>query len=267
MSENLDTNLPEGSSNLEQKQEPQTPEYSEIEQRALEMGWRPKEEFNGDEADFIDAGEFVRRKPLFDKIENSSREVKQLRKAFDALKQHYTTVKDAEYNRALTALKNARREALSAGDGDRFETIDDEIKRVEVEAAQIQSVGVVEEAPQVHPEFAAWTNRNPWYTSEKHMKVFADELGNKLGARGMTPREVLAEVEKAVKAEFPHKFRNSNKDSAPDVDSSAPRGSKRDTFVLSEQEERVMNTLIRSDPKTFTREKYIAELKAAKGIK
>ena len=46
----------------QQEQAQHTPDP--IETRALEMGWRPKEEFDGNEEDFIDAKEFVRRKPL-----------------------------------------------------------------------------------------------------------------------------------------------------------------------------------------------------------
>ena len=138
---------------------PEQKEPTEIEKRAIEMGWRPKEEFNGDEADFIDAGEFVRRKPLFDKIEDSSRQIKQLHKALEAFKQHYSSVKEAEYNRALTALKQHRKEALTAGDGDRFEAIDEEIKRVETEASKIQEVQQVEDTPTVHPESAIVTGK------------------------------------------------------------------------------------------------------------
>ena len=53
------------------------PELSPIEQKALEMGWRPKEEFEGEEADFIDATEFVRRKPLFEKIDTVGKELRE----------------------------------------------------------------------------------------------------------------------------------------------------------------------------------------------
>ena len=56
----------EENQNLEQE----APELSPIEQKAIQMGWRPKEQFEGDEEEFIDAKEFVRRQPLFDRIEN-----------------------------------------------------------------------------------------------------------------------------------------------------------------------------------------------------
>lgn len=248
--------------------EPKAPEYTEIEQRAMEMGWRPLTEFNGDENDFIDAKEFVNRKPLFDKIESTGKELKQMRKAFDALKNHYTTVHETAYRDALNNLKQARKDAIAQGDGERFDQVDTEIKRVEAEAAKIQNVAEVKPEPEVHPQFVSWSNRNPWYNSVGYMRAYADEVGVKLGAQGVDPIEVLKRVEEAVRKEFPDKFRNSNKNEAPDVESSGRRTSvKKDDFQLNPQEERIFQTLHKSDPKTFTREKYVAELKAAKGIK
>src|SRR5690349_8946842 len=113
-------------------------EYTAIEQKAMEMGWRPLEEFEGAEEDFVDAKEYVGRKPLFDKISTQSREVKQLRQAVEALKTHYTAVRETEYNRALAALKAERKTALNEGDGDKFEALTDEIASIEEQAAQIK---------------------------------------------------------------------------------------------------------------------------------
>lgn len=240
---------------------------SPVEQKAMEMGWRPKEEFNGDEADFIPADEFVRRKPLFDKIEHQSKEIKSVRKALDALKEHYTKVQETEYRRALKALKSERRDALASGDADKFEQLDDEIKNVEEQAKKLkeEDIAPVEQESSVHPEFAAWTNRNPWYGSVKYMKEYADDVGTKLAAQGMPPAEVLKAVEAAVKKEFPHKFRNPNKDSAPHAEaSSSSQKSKGSAFELTEQERNIMNTLVRSG--TMTKEQYIKDLKKAKGL-
>lgn len=252
---------------------PEVPQLTEIEKRAVEMGWRPLDEFNGDEDDFIDAKEFVRRKPLFDKIEGQSKEIKSVRKALEALKTHYTKVQETEYNRALTTLKEKRQEAISNADGVTFDQIDTQIKEVESAMAVVkdtQNRPLVEDPPVVHPEFVAWQNKNQWYSAYKYMRSWADDHGTELAKQGLTPSEVLRRVEADVKKEFPDKFVNPNKAGAPSVEGNTnSRGTRagKDTFELSEVETSIMNTLIRSDPKTFTREKYIAELKAAKGIK
>jgi hypothetical protein len=250
----------------EQQVEKQT---SPIEERALEMGWRPREEFEGDEEDFIDAKEFVRRKPLFDKIESVSRESKTLRKALDSLKSHYTKVRETEYQKALRDLKQEQKQALADGDVDRFYAIEDEQKLVEQEKAVFMEAQaqIQTEPQQVHPEFAAWVDRNRWYETQPHMQTFADGVGARLQgavrAGTMTPAQVLKEIEKAVRDEFPTRFRNPNKDKPAAVEGSVRSGtSSTKEPVLSDEERQIMNTLVRGGH--LTKEQYLADLKRAK---
>jgi len=256
--------------NQEQLEQPSEPKHSEVELRAMEMGWRPKEEYNGDEENFIDAKEFVRRKPLFDKIEHQGKQIKAVTKALEALKTHYTRVEEAAVQKAISQMKAQRKEALANGDGDSFELIDDEIKKAESSLAEIEKareIPLVEEEV-VNPEWNAWQSRNSWYNTAPHMKVFADQVGATLAQRGMAPAEVLKEVEKAVRKEFPQKFTNPNKASAPDVDSGGGKPktvNKADDGFMNEQEKKVMNDLVRTG--VLTKEKYISDLKAIKGLK
>jgi DNA-binding ferritin-like protein len=250
--------------------EKKAPEPSAIELRAIEMGWRPKEEWDGDPDEFVDAKEYVGRKPLFDKIQSQSRSLKETNRALEALKTHYTKVKEDEYQRALKTLKEERASAVEEGDRVAFNRLDDEIKGIEKSAAEIAAIRatpLVQEQPVEHPAFMAWKNRNQWYTTTEYMKSYADQVGARLAATGMVPEDVLKEVEKAVRKEFPQKFTNPNKASAPDVDSSRGNTGKstKDAEVeLTPQERRIMETLIKSDPVTFTKEKYMAQLKAIK---
>lgn len=256
MTEQVD--LPEGG----EKQE--APQYTDIEIKALDLGWRPKEEFEGDEEAFIDAKEFVRRQPLFDKISQQSREIKEVRKALEALKTHYTTVKESEYERALQTLKNERKAALTDGDGDKFEALDEEIKTTEKQLEAIkeqQNIPVVSEPPQ---EFVDWKNANRWYSETAYMRNFADEYGLRLAKQGVPPGEVLKQVTAAVKKEFPHKFTNPNKGAAPNVNEGkgSSKSSGSGEAGLTEQERKIMNTLVHSG--AITKEKYLADLKAIK---
>lgn len=254
----------------ENQNEPQTPQLSEVEQRALEMGWRPREEFDGDDADFIDAKEFVARRPLFDKIESQSRELKAVRKALDALKTHYTTVKKTEYERALSDLKASQKQALTEGDIEKYHQLaeaQDQIKEEVRVFENTQEQLNVQDPVAPAPEFVQWVNRNAWYASKPHMRLFADEVGVRLAAQGVSRDEVLKRVEQEVRKEFPNQFRNPNKDSAPTVSGkpSTARGnsSKNEEMALTDQERTIMNTLVRGGH--ITKEKYLADLKATKG--
>lgn len=251
--------------NQENTQEQVTPEYSEVELKALDMGWKPKEAFEGDPVAFIDADEFVRRQPLFDKISSQSREVKELRKALDAFKLHYSTVKEAEYKRALEQLKAARAEAVTDADGARFAALDAEVKSVEAQVDLLKETKNTPSAPEIHPEFEAWTRQNRWYTETKYMREFADEVGVRLHQQGLSPKEVLVKVAEAVKKEFPQKFVNPNKEAAPNVNSSTKAPAKGGNFeaTLTADERNIMNTLVRGGH--MTKEAYLEGLKATRG--
>lgn len=254
--------------NKQEGQEQQVaPELSPIEQKALEMGWRPKEEFEGEEDDFIDAKEFVRRKPLFDKIEGQSKELKAVRKAIDALKEHYSQREEAAVTSALKRLKAARKEAIENSDGENFENIDLEIKRVETEAAKIKELQRAETVPEIHPEFTGWVNKNPWYRDTGYMRNWADDFGSKLHMANpdLTPSQVLKKVEEAVRKEFPHKFTNPNKQNAPDVENGRQAGRSTEgkgnsvESQLDERSRKIMNDLVRS--KTMTKDEYLKQWK------
>lgn len=244
------------------------PQYSDIELKAMEMGWRPKDEFNGDETDFIDAKEFVARKPLYDKIAHQSKQMKNLTNAVEALKEHYTMVQKTEYNRALTALRNERKQAIAEGDGERVDAIEQQMDRAKEQVAEIERAAktpIVEEVQQVHPELAEWQSKNQWYVSgPQYMKAFADQVGAQLAQSGMHRSDVLTEVAKRVRQEFPEKFKNPNKADAPAVGNArvTAKPAKGAEIQLTEQERNIMNTLVKGGH--ITKEKYLADLKAAK---
>ena len=257
-----------------EQEDPQKAEALTIEDRAREMGWRPREEFHGDDADFIDAKEFINRKPLFDKIEAQGKQLKDVLRALNNLKQHYTMVRDTEYKRALDVLKKQRSAAIKEGDGDTYEELDDHITRIEKEAADLQVLKqeIPEEQP-VHPEFQNWLTRNSWYQSVGYMRAFADQVGAELHGRGMSREKVLKGVEEAVRAEFPDKFRNRNKQDAPRVDSDTKgsgSGKRESGLDLTPQEKKIMGDFLRMknpDGTPFmTKEQYISDLKKAKGL-
>jgi hypothetical protein len=254
----------------EGNEEGSQPELTEVEQRALEMGWKPKTDFNGDDDTFVDAKEFVSRKPLFDRIEHQSRELKEVRKALKALGDHHQKVREVEYQEALKSLRNEKKNALESGDADRLIEIDDRI--AEEKARQVVAQNQAQNrANDPHPEFVNWVKENTWYVADQELRQVADQVGTAHAAANpnLTPEEVLQYVKGRVKRLFPEKFNNPNKErpSAVEGSSRAPTrstASNKDTFTLSEDERRVMNTFIRSG--VLTKEQYISDLKKVKGI-
>lgn len=244
------------------------PTPNEVEARTA--GWVPKEEYHGDENKWVDADEFVRRGPLFEKINVQSRELKEVKKALDQLKAHHATVEATAYKKAITDLKAEKREAFIDGDPDKIIELDDRIadlKEQEKIAAynRTQEVAQTVEA-QINPEFTAWTNRNSWYTTNGPMRAYADRLGTELSSGGMSPTDVLRKVEAQIKEEFPQKFRNANRDKTSSVEGTSKGGGKGgDSVTLSDDERNIMNRFVRQG--IMTEVQYKAELKKTKETK
>ncbi len=260
MSDNVENQVDQVSDNQES-----APQYSEVEQKALEMGWRPKDQFDGDEADFIDAKEFIGRKPLYDKIAQQSKQIKNVTAAVEALRVHYTKVRETAVNDAIRALREEKKRAIADGDGELVDAIEQRIDDAKQEVADIKRAAetpIVEDVQQVHPEFASWQAQNKWYVEgPQYMRDFADAQGKRLHSQGLSPSEVLKEVAKLTRQEFPHKFTNPNKADAPAVGSAKAggRSPKVNDYQLSEQELAIMNKFVRQG--IMTKEEYIADLK------
>jgi len=270
MTEELKMTLPEGvelapESPEEPQGEPAAPEFSEVEQEAMTHGWKPESEFESKTGKkWKTAEQFMELKPLYDKIDEQHREVKNLKKGMEAFGKHYNKMEQAAYDRAMNDLKSQRKTALEEGDLVLAEEIRDtmDLKKREATLAPI-----VEPQEDRTAEMNSWKQRNDWYEKDEDMTAYADGVGNKLLRSGKDPTDILAEVSKRTRAAFPAKFRNPNKDTAPRVESGSGgrnRGGS-ETAGLTAQEIQIMEQLIRSGA-PITREAYIRDLKKSKGV-
>jgi hypothetical protein len=227
------------------------PQLTEIESRAAEQGWRPKDEWDGDPEAWRPAKEFLDRGELFKKIDQQNRELKEFKKTLEQFAQHHQRVAQAEYKRARDELLKEKKEALIEGDADAVIDIDEKLAAVR-EAQRAPAVPQVDPTHQVL--FQGWVQRNGWYETNEAMRAYADKVGNRLGATGMSPNE----------KEFAAKFENPNRNKPTAVEAGSNKASgKKDTFQLSEEERRVMRRFVSQIP-GMTEEKYIADLKKIK---
>lgn len=247
--------------NEQEVQESKPTEPTEIEQRAMEMGWKPQSEFDPDSGkEWIPADEFVRRKPLFDKIDKMSRDLRTMQQGMEAFKQHHEAVKKTEYERAMADLKKQRQAAIEEQDAVKAFEVSDKMR--ELEQSQ-------QNASQIQPQqdlFTDWVAENKWYKTDVELQEFADALGI-MYSKKMPPAEVLEKVSVEVRKKFPEKFRNPNKDRVSAVETAdgkkrTPRNTN-DNYALSDDERRIMRRIVSTG--VMTEAEYIAELKRTKG--
>lgn len=239
------------------------------EAEAREQGWRPKEEFDGDENKWRPAKEFVERGELFGKIDGLGKELKETRKALKMLQEHHSKVKETEFNRAVNELKVQQKKHLEEGNSDEYLKTTELLTDLKAEQKAREVIGQQQAAQaqnQVDPRFTSWQEKNGWYAKDQEMRQFADTLG--LGYAqanpGVDPDIVLEYVSKQVKQAFKDKFENPNRTKPSAVEGgSVTQGQKKETVELSDDERRVMNTFVRQG--VMTKEEYLAQVKAMRG--
>lgn len=178
----------------------------EIESKARQMGWVPKENFRGSEEQWVDAEEFVRRgeeilpivrannRKLQDQLSRQEQQIADLTKAV------------TESNESLTAFHDYHQESLTRALADQREKLMDQLEqaresgdvRAEIKAQdQLAEVREQErvlkakpkEEPKPEPttsqnredpEFTAWRKDNDWYGVDKKKTAFADGMAMQL---------------------------------------------------------------------------------------
>lgn len=251
--------------NQEQNTEAQSsePQYTETELRAMEQGWVPKDQYSGpnkwrDAEDFLDRGE------LFKKLDQQNKRLSTYDQTLQDLKKHHEKVRETEYKRALATLREEKKAALNDGDADAVVDIDDRIAELREEAKRVETAPAVNTNVEPDPRFMIWVNKNPWYNNDKAMKVYADEVGQKMALSGANPQEILMEVERRVKREFPERFNNPNRDKPGAVEGGTSKsGGRKESFTLTSEETRAMHRFVNAG--VLTKEQYIAEIKASRG--
>ena len=228
---------------------------------AREKGWRPKEEYEGDPEGWVGAEEFVKRQPLFDKIKNQSKKLKELERTVEALAKHYQSNVQQARDRALAELKAERKEAIEMGEADKVELIDERIQTVK------QMPDPVAPPPSLAPEIEQFVESNKeWFNKDQDMTAFAVSyneayLKNHPGDLAKS----LDETIKAVKRAYPDKFANQKRTAPPAVEGGgAPLGSNSKYSVsrLNREQKLVYDQLVKVH-KQMSHDDYFKSLEEA----
>ncbi len=187
------------------------PAISESERAAREKGWRPKEEFEGNAAEWVDHEEFHRRTPLFDKISKQNKTLKDLNAKIIALVEHNQNLEKRTREKVLAELKQQRKEAVQYGDTEAFDEVEKRIEEVQAEELSLKiddepaaPAEPVQEIPQPIKDFAE--RNDSWFEKDKEMTDYAVYKVQSLTNQGIAINDALEQAEAAVKATFAAKL-------------------------------------------------------------
>jgi len=262
--QNIELEVPENTESVKQKQ----PTASKYEEQALTMGWRPKEEWEGDDEDYVDAKEYVKRKSFFDKISIQSKEIKELKETLEQFKEHYSKVEEHARKQALVELKNRKKLALEEGDADAIVEIDEAIADFKLQEKDIATkAAAAKEVSNIPPELQAWKERNSWFGTDAEMTDEANALAIGYKAMGKEPVEILSLVETKIKRMYKEKF-PAKKPAAPveggNSGGRAGSGSANSRYNPSDEEKKIASKFVKQGIYK-TVDEYYAQLKKLNG--
>jgi hypothetical protein len=180
---------------------------------AKRQGWVPQEEYNGPEDKWVDAETFVKKGKEINALlrkdnEFLKREVAEMKSTMMEFKKFHADTEKRAYERAMSDLREQKKEAISTGDGDKVLQIDDAIDELKAKKPE-----PVKATPQIDPSFVSWNEENTWFGKDQELTAEANLIGEVIKRQNPTllGTEFLDEVTKRVKKMYPEKFTNANR--------------------------------------------------------
>jgi len=235
--------------------EEEAPELTEIEQKAIDMGWN-KEGVEGKKN--LSAEEFVDRKALYDDLHSLKRKNKQLQGDIENINKYQKQIREDERKKVITQLKADKVIALENEDHHRVVEIDEQLADERLKTTE-------DTKTVTNPAYDSWIAENSWYEEDVDMKDEAEIYGEIYARRngGASPEEIYKAVTKHVKKEFPDKFGNVKRDAPSPVSPSTPPASKSNKQAklsaknMPAADRQIMKTILRTT--SMSEQDYLKE--------
>ncbi len=192
---------------VEEGSEPvvETSGLSDFEKEQVAKGWNPKGEKS--------AGEWARHESLYSEIQHRGKEIKQLKRTIDSMKEFMSKHEKATYERARKDLELSREQALAENNYAAVNNIDQEMREL---AEPVQ----VTEPPEEVVEFL--DKHNEWYNGttveHKKMRAYANRIDRELSldlGGADDPATHMQMLEEAILEKFPTYFNKNTVENKP----------------------------------------------------
>ena len=260
----------------------------DVRHEAESQGWVPKERYRGNEADWVDADTFVKRgreilpilrknnENLVKDLQATKEQLKEFREAAEEFKKFQKEAyerKAQDYESRIQELKESRAQAISDGDGQKVNALDDALDQAKEdfkEAKQAIKDADVVKAPQettqeaIDPGLQVWLDRNSWFGQDKRMTSIVNGIGESLRLEfpGLKGQPFLDKLDEVLAEEFPNKFGSKKQSPASRVESGSGRQSRSGSNTqsydnLPAEAKAACDRFVKQ--KLMTREQYLAD--------
>lgn len=216
----LEQQLQQATEEQQQSSSPEIPDNSKeevelsIEDQARSKGWKPKEEFEGDEELWVPAETYLDRGPFIKQIVKLNRlvdeqkeEMRKQKEALGQVKDMMTKAEKAGYEKAKQELNKQLDTAIQRGDTYASKKIIGELE--ELRTKQLPQQQTQESSPNPDPEVAALLERRPYLQKPKTIEEankcrYAIDMSQSF--RMIHPDASMADEIKFVEEELDKKF-------------------------------------------------------------
>lgn len=225
----------------------------EVIQEASSQGWVPKDRFRGNEADWVDADVFVKRgreilpilrknnENLLRDLNQTKEQLKEFRETAEEFKRFQKEAyerKAAEFERQIEDLKRERAQAITDGDGQKVNALDDaldeakenakEAKLSAKEAAKAPEAAPSSTSNTVDPQLQTWLDSNTWFGQDRRLTSIANGLGESLRVEfpDLKGKAFLDKLDEALVEMLPEKFKEKSRRGGSPVESGSNRQSR-----------------------------------------
>jgi hypothetical protein len=174
----------------EGQQQPSDDTPEPIANLARDLGWTPREEWHGEPEKWKPAEQFIRDGREIQ--QTTSRELKAMREQMERLGGVTETIVRDKVAERDAYWQQQFNQAVEDGDTEKATALLD--KRPTAQPAQ--------QGPD--PQVSAWVAKNPWFNTDPLAQARAQELSERL--KHLPVADQLAQVERAVRKEFPEHF-------------------------------------------------------------
>ena len=260
----------------------------EVQHEAESQGWVPKERFRGNESDWVDADTFVKRgreilpilrknnENLVKDLQATKDELRQFREAAEEFKKFQRESyerKAQEYESRIQEIKESRAQAISDGDGQKVNALDDALdqakenfKEAKQSVKDVVSAKDPEPTPEaIDPGLQAWLDRNTWFGQDKRLTGMVNGIGESLRLEFplLKGQAFLDKLDEVLAEEFPSKFGGKKQSPSSRVESGSGRagrsgGSNAQSYDnLPPEAKSACDRFVKQ--KLMTREQYVAD--------
>jgi hypothetical protein len=260
----------------------------EVQHEAESQGWVPKERFRGNESDWVDADTFVKRgreilpilrknnENLVKDLQATKDELRQFREAAEEFKKFQRESyerKAQEYESRIQEIKESRAQAISDGDGQKVNALDDALDQAKEnfkEAKQAVKDVVSAKEPEPTPEaidpgLQAWLDRNSWFGQDKRLTGMVNGIGESLRLEFplLKGQAFLDKLDEVLAEEFPSKFGGKKQSPSSRVESGSGRAGRSGGSNAQSYDNLPLEAKSACDrfvkQKLMTREQYVAD--------